>query len=91
MSHLCRYSVAALSLPRNVDLCYAICAKGKGGHQNRMRVIHKKGDFIMASFTGKVVDGSLNLRASCSTGSSALASIPNNTTLNVNTVSGQND
>lgn len=45
----------------------------------------------MASFTGKVVGGSLNLRASCSTGSSALASIPNNTTLTVNTVSGQND
>ena len=37
----------------------------------------------MASFTGKVVGGSLNLRASCSTGSSALASIPNNTTLTV--------
>ena len=91
MSHLCRYSVAALSLPRRVVLCYAIYAKGKGGHQNRMRVIYKKGDFIMASFTGKVVGGSLNLRASCSTGSSALASIPNNTTLTVNTVSGQND
>ena len=45
----------------------------------------------MASFTGKVVGGSLNLRSSCSTGSSALASIPDNTTLTVNTVSGQND
>ena len=57
MSLFCRYSVAALSLPRSVDLCYAICAKGKGGHQNRMRVIHEKGDLIMASFTGKVVGG----------------------------------
>lgn len=56
-----------------------------------MRVIHEKGDLIMASFTGKVVGGSLNLRSSCSTGSSALASIPDNTTLTVNTVSGQND
>lgn len=25
-------------------MIYAICAKGKGGHQNRMRVIHEKGD-----------------------------------------------
>ena len=83
MSLLCRHFVVTLTLPRSIELCYAICAKGKGGHQNRMRVLHEKGDSMMASFTGKVVGGSLNLRASCSTGSSALASIPNNTTLTV--------
>ena len=57
MSQLCHYSVTTLSLSNILVLCYAICAKGKGGHQNRMRVIHEKGDLIMASFTGKVVGG----------------------------------
>ena len=59
MSLLCRHFVVTLTIPRSIELCYAICAKGKGGHQNRMRVIHKKGDFIMASFTGKVVGGTI--------------------------------
>ena len=44
----------------------------------------------MATFPAKVVGGTLNLRASCNTGSTRLAQIPNNTALTVETVSGQN-
>lgn len=45
----------------------------------------------MATFTGKVRGGSLNMRQSCSTSATRLASIPDGTTLSVQTVSGQND
>lgn len=45
----------------------------------------------MASFSGTVQGGSLNLRQSCNTSSTKLASIPNGTSLTVSTVSGHND
>ena len=45
----------------------------------------------MASFSGKVRGGSLNLRQSYNTSSSKLASIPNNTALTVETVPGHQD
>lgn len=43
----------------------------------------------MASFNGKVIEGGLNLRSSCSTSSSSPIQIPNNTSIVVETVSGQ--
>lgn len=45
----------------------------------------------MATYTGKVRGGSLNMRQTCSTSATRLASIPNDTNLSVQTVSGQND
>lgn len=45
----------------------------------------------MATFTGKVRGGSLNMRQTCSTSATRLTSIPDGTTLTVQTVSGQND
>lgn len=43
----------------------------------------------MASFNGKVIEGGLNLRSSCSTSSSSPIQIPNGTNIVVETVSGQ--
>lgn len=43
----------------------------------------------MASFNGKVIDGRLNLRSTCSTSSSSPIQIPNGTSIVVETVSGQ--
>ena len=48
----------------------------------------KRGIF-MASFNGKVIDGRLNLRSTCSTSSSSPIQIPNGTSIVVETVSGQ--
>lgn len=45
----------------------------------------------MSSFTGTVRGGSLNLRKSCSTSATKLASIPNGTSLTISDVNGQND
>ena len=45
----------------------------------------------MATFNGYVRGGALNLRASCSTGATKLASIPDGTALQVSTVDGQNE
>lgn len=45
----------------------------------------------MATFNGVVRGGSLNLRSSCSTNSTKLASIPNSANLSVSTVSGYDD
>ena len=45
----------------------------------------------MANYNGKVRGGSLNLRKTTSTSATKLASIPNNTPLAVETVSGQHD
>lgn len=45
----------------------------------------------MATYNGKVRGGSLNLRQTTSTSATKLASIPNNTPLTVETVSGQRD
>ena len=45
----------------------------------------------MATFNGYVRGGALNLRASCSTGATKLASMPDGTALQVSTVDGQNE
>lgn len=45
----------------------------------------------MATFNGYVRGGALNLRASCSTSATKLASIPDGTALQVSTVDGQNE
>lgn len=43
----------------------------------------------MASFNGRVIDGGLNLRSTCSTSSSSPIQIPNGTSIVVEIVSGQ--
>ena len=51
--------------------------------------IKMKRGIFMASFNGRVIDGGLNLRSTCSTSSSSPIQIPNGTSIVVETVSGQ--
>ncbi len=65
--------------------------KGKLASNTKRKIKKIKEILTMATFNGYVRGGALNLRASCSTGATKLASIPDGTALQVSTVDGQNE
>lgn len=65
--------------------------KGKLASNTKRKIKKIKEILTMATFNGYVRGGALNLRASCSTGATKLASLPDGTALQVSTVDGQNE